>query len=102
MLFIFRDLAILIAIFVSSFSIRCLINFISDLNLSHFTDFLYIDILVFFIRVFITDLFEFYLANNNLTLYGVSQDSNSYVTFAGSYLSKEHKDKTKRKIYGFI
>ena len=70
-------------------------------DLSIFGDFF---ILVSFIRGFITDLFEFYLAKYNLTSHGLSQDIYSYSTPVGSHQHPQEgiKDKTKRKVYWFI
>ena len=101
-LFTFRGFAILLATIALSFSVRSLVILFFKLDLSQFSDFLFVGILVSFIRVFITDLFEFYLAKDNLTSHGLSQDSNSYSTPVASHPQEGIKDKTKRKVYWFI
>lgn len=101
-LFTFRGLAILVATLVLSFSVRSLVILFFNLDLSQFSDFFFVGFLVSFIRVFITDLFEFYFAKDNLTPHGLSQDSNSYSTPVGSHPQEAIKDKTKRKVYWFI
>jgi hypothetical protein len=69
------------------------------LDLSQFTDFLFVGFLVSFIRVFITDLFEFYLDKDNLTPHVFRQDRNSYSLPVGSHPEEGIRDKTKRRIY---
>ncbi len=77
-LFTFRGLAILVATLALTLSVRCLIILFFNFALSQFTDFLFVGILVSFIRVFITDLFEFYLIQDNLTPHVLRQDRNAY------------------------
>lgn len=72
------------------------------MDLSQFTDFLFVGFLVSFIRVFITDLFEFYLAKDNLTPHVLRQDRNSYSLPVGSHPEEGIRDKTKRRIYWYI
>ena len=101
-LFTFRGLAILVATIVLSFMVRCLIIYLFSLDLSQFTDFLFVGFLVSFIRVFITDLFEFYFHKNNLTPHILRQDRNAYSLNNLPVNEEGIKDKTKRKIYWFI
>lgn len=101
-LFTFRGFAILVATLALSFSVRSLVILFFNLDLSQFTDFLFVGILVSFIRVFITDLFEFYLAKDNLTPHVLRQDRNAY-SLNSLVVNKEGiKDKTKRKVYWYI
>lgn len=98
-LFTFRGFAILVATLALSFSVRCLIIYIFNLDLSQFTDFLFVGILVSFIRVFITDLFEFYFAQDNLTPHVLRQDRNAHSLNNLTVNKEAIKDKTKRKVY---
>ena len=98
-LFTFRGLAILVATLVLSFSVRSLVILFFNLDLSQFTDFLFVGILVSFIRVLITDLFEFYLAQDNLTPHVLRQDRNSYSLNNLTVNEETIKDKTKRRVY---
>lgn len=98
-LFAFRGFAILVATLALSFSVRYLIIYIFNLDLSQFTDFLFVGILISFIRVFITDLFEFYFAQDNLTLHVLYQDRNVHSLNNLAVNKEGMKDKTMRKVY---
>ena len=101
-LFTFRGLAILVVTIVLSFMIRCLIIYLFSLDLSQFSDFLFVGILVSFIRVFITDLFEFYFHKDNLTPHILRQDRSAYSLNNLSVNEEGIKDKTKRKVYWYV
>lgn len=98
-LFTFRGFAILVATIALSFSVRSLVILFFKLDLSQFSDFLFVGILVSFIRVFITDLFEFYFAKDDLTPHVLRQDRNAHSLNNLAVNKEAIKDKTKRKVY---
>lgn len=81
-LFTFRSIGIISVTIIISFSLRCLIIYLFNLDLTQFYDFFFVSFLVSFIRPLITDLVDFYLINRV-----------SLLTMDVSCYSRRHSDK---------
>lgn len=83
-LFTFRSIGIISVTIIISFSLRCLIIYLFNLDLTQFYDFFFVSFLVSFIRPLITDLVDFYLINRV-----------SLLTMDVSCYTRRHSDKHK-------